>query len=333
MASQLSFFLTNSPPDTKLLAAAKADALGTAAALAPHVDRLLADPLSRANLETSFSHYLGLPRLQTVAIDDPEFDAALRSSMQAETRAFLSRQLWGAPLDELLTSRSTRVNASLAALYGVPFPPAGSAVDGQGFADVELPAGRSGLLTQAALLAARSLPKRPSIAARGLWVNDTLACFATSPPSAPDGVDENVGGALGERESVAFRTQTTPCSGCHLTIDPIGLTLGHFDAIGRFRSADSDGLPVDTVAELPGGVGTVDGVAGLVEKIVEDDRLARCVARGYLRYAFADGQTQVSINDCAVQKVVSAFKSGDDLAFSGILRQIALSDVLAARKP
>jgi hypothetical protein len=275
---------------------------------------------------------LGLWRLESVAIDEPSFDAGLRASMQTETLSFLSRQLWDAPLGGLMSSRKTRVNASLAALYGVSFPPSGAELDAQGFADVELPETRSGLLTQAAMLAARSSRDRPSVTGRGLWVNDTLACFGISPPPPPPSVNENVAATAGEQKSVEYRMQTAPCYTCHTQIDPMGIALGNFDAIGRYRDVDSDGQPVETTTELPAGLGAIDGVKGLAQKIVEEDRMARCLSRSYLRYALAEGAT-FSAESCAVKNVVDAFRAGDDPAFTGILRQIALSDLLAARKP
>jgi hypothetical protein len=116
-------------------------------------------------------------------------------------------------------------------------------------------------------------------------------------------------------------------------LDPPGLVLGNFDAIGRYRSMDAAGRPIDASAVLPPQLDSkpIEGAAGLASALIEDDRLAACLARSFLDLALTDGA--LPLESCAVKDVVRAYQSSGDLAFSGLVRQIALSKTLRVRAP
>jgi hypothetical protein len=328
VANELAFFLSNGPPDAALLSAAGKDALATPAQLAPHITRLLASAATRKNLETQVANYFGLPALESVSIDLPPFDAKLRASMQHEAAVFFQRQLWDAPVWELLTSRQSRVDAGLAAIYGIAFPPAGQALDDAGFADVELPEERAGILTLPAMLAVRS----PLIPERGVWINSVILC-ALSPPNTTELDPTGPTGDFTERELTEYRLQTASCATCHTEIDPQGLALGNFDVIGRYRSADAAGRPIDSHATLSPTLGnqSVNGAAELARVIVKSDRFSACLTTAFLRYALPDSNP--SIDSCLVQDLMAGYNLGSDPAFSGLVRQIALSQAFTTRYP
>lgn len=339
LASELSYFLSNRPPDPALLEAASAGALETAEQLVAHVDRLLESDVPRVHLETAFAAYLGLPNLERVVIDDPALTSALRASMGIEARAFLERQLWTAPLAELTTSRQSRVDASLAELYGIAFPPAGASLDASGFADVVLPAERAGFLTLAALLTASSRVDGPSVVTRGLRLNATLLC-ATNPPFPEDAqlvgrleAADRLTGAT-EREKAEYRMSIAPCAGCHSLSDPLGLALDGFDAIGRYRTTDPEGRAIDTAVTLPPALegAPVSGAAELGAVIGESERFVSCMARAFLGYALAEGPA-LAPESCAVQDIVREYVAEGDPTFSGLVRRIALSKRLTHRTP
>ena len=63
-------------------------------------------------------------------------------------------------------------------------------------------------------------------------------------------------------------TATNPaCSSCHRLMDPIGLSMENFDAIGRWRTKGEDGAPVDASGGLPSGA-TFEGVTGLKQALL-----------------------------------------------------------------
>src|SRR5262245_26158629 len=265
LASMLSFWLTDSPPDSSLASAADSGALSDTAELARQVERLLAAPEARDSLTHTLMSAWRLGNLFASSKDPslfPEYGPGLQSSMFEETRRFLDRTLWGSGnLSEVLTSRTSFVNAALASLYGVPF----SAGNPSEFVEVALPASeRAGLLTQASLLSALSRADNTSVVARGLFVRASLLCLPAPPPK-PEAllaqVPAFVGANLDQRQSAQFRAATSPCSTCHNLMDPFGLLFENYDAIGRYRR-ELEGVPIDASVRLDGAgfPGAFEGV-------------------------------------------------------------------------
>jgi hypothetical protein len=335
LASAVSFFLTGAPPDERLLEAATAGDLGSSDQLAPHVERLLASPQARRHLQRALGNYLGFPRLETlvVATDTyPEWNATLGNAMKQELELLLEGTLWSGPLSRVLTSRTARIDSALASLYGVAFPPAGALLDDFGFADVELPEERAGLLTRAGMLTAQTRGESAAVIERGLWVASTIACDApasplTPPPQAPTAANAT------EREKAEYRMATSPCLDCHRAFDPYGLALDELDAIGRFRVSDAQGRPIDASVMLPPaprGPGTqVSGGVGLSAALA-DDFFASCLAQRFLEYARVYSIDDAQANRCGAQQLLAG-KSSADVSFSELLRSVALSPSFATR--
>lgn len=333
LASSLAFFLTGAPPDQALLDAASAHDLGGPDQVAPHVERLLASAAASEHLERMVANNFGFSRLRTVVIDGsvyPDFSAGVAASMDHELRLFLQNTLWSEPLSGLLTSRTAYVNASLASIYGIQLP--GSGLDADGFARVELPENRAGLLTRAGSLTARSRPDGPSVVGRGLWVFSDFMC-AEAPPF-PDLVNAMLddpnrpGPNASEREKADYRMKTEPCDTCHVEFDPYGLALDEFDAIGRYRNVDPQSRPIDANVLLPaaaggvkvkGGVGLSEALAG---KIFET-----CVTQRFLQYALASTLYNAKSVRCAAESQALP----DNPTFTDLLTSVALSRAFATR--
>ena len=115
---------------------------------------------------------------------------------------------------------------------------------------VTLPRGgvRGGLLTHGSFLTVTSNPSRTSPVKRGLYVLDNI--LGAAPPPPPPNVPnlEDAKTAAGRpkttREQLAVHRKDPACAGCHARMDPIGLALEHFDAIGRWRDSE-DGQPIE----------------------------------------------------------------------------------------
>jgi hypothetical protein len=254
--------------------------------------------------------------------------------MYRETQDFLGRALWGGELDELITSRRTVVNPALAELYGIPFPGGGeSTLDT--FVEVELPEVRSGLLTQAGFLTARARPDTDSVVSRALMISSTLLCQnnPSAPPAALAGEIAAVREAFAdksERELSEYRTTTAPCSGCHATFDAYGLVLQNFDLIGRYRTEDEAGRPIDASATLPARAGgaEVQDVVEFARVVAQNGTFATCMTRNLMKYALAEGN--VEIGDCAVRNATDRFLAGDG-TFSSMIREIVTSRTFLVR--
>ena len=258
LASRLSFFLWNTGPDAELLKLAEARQLTKPGTLSAQVKRMMADPKAES-LVTSFAmKWLNLNSLDLVQPDAKifnNFNATLRRDFVLEAEKFLeSVLLANRNVTELLTSDQTFVNDTLARYYGIPGPPTSA------FKQVTLTdPNRFGLLGKAAVLMRTSYADRTSPVLRGAWVLDKIIGAPPTPP--PPNVDSNLAEQSAEapktvRERLEQHRNKAACKQCHGVIDPNGLALESFDAIGQFRTTDREAknAPIDASSVLPNGV-------------------------------------------------------------------------------
>lgn len=295
LASRLSYFLWSSMPDEELFELAELGLLDDPAVLRMQARRMLADPKAQAFVEHFAGQWLQLRNLAGLEIDPeafPELTDGLRRDMRTEALLFFG-DVVGAdrPVTDLLAARDTFVNSRLASHYGLPTP---EGADGETFIRVELgeDSPRGGVLTMAAVLAVTSNPTRTSPVKRGLYVLDQL--LGAPPPPPPPNIPrlEQSASALPEdappRVKLAAHLTDPTCASCHRRMDPIGLALENFDAIGRWREAEH-GRAIDASGELPGGV-RFEGPEGLRGVLVDrrEDFVEHLSAR-VLTYALGRG--------------------------------------------
>ena len=219
---------------------------------------------------------------------------------------------------ELLDGEFTYLNEPLADFYGIPN------VKGKEFREVSLKGtGRAGLLTQASVLAVTSNPTRTSPVKRGKWILDNL--LAQSPPPAPPGVPElekvKLTGTL--RQRLEQHRADPACANCHKLMDPLGLALENYDAIGRYRTHD-EGQPIDASGVLPDGTAVKNSEE--LRKILSSkhrDDFVQCLTEKMLTYALGRGLEYY--DKCAVDKIVAKMKQ-DNYRFSTLLTEIVLSE-------
>ena len=340
MATQLSMFLTDGPPDQPLLDAAAQNKLGTPEEIAPHVTRILATPAARQNLEAAMLAYFALPNVLSVTIDPtvaPDFTAGLANSMYHEAELFVRNVMWSGKVGDFLTSRKTTVNQSLATLYGIAFPPPGAVLDADKFAPVELPATRAGVLTQAAFLTSKARPNVPSVVGRGLIVNKTIVCQEN--PAFPEDLKTQIDAANAaldamnatERERAQYRANNTPCSGCHPNFDPYGVALLNYDVLGKFVTSDSAGRPIDASITLPRASGgqTAHDAIDMAGKIDASGSFSVCMSKNLLTYAMAEGSA-IFTNSCSTQAIANSFNAGDR-TFASLVQYVATSQAFTTR--
>jgi mono/diheme cytochrome c family protein len=270
LASRLSFFLWSSIPDDALLGVAAAGTLHEPAELERQVRRMLADSRSTALVTNFASQWLHLPNLDSISPDMrlfPDFDDNLRQAFRKETELFFESILReDRSVLDLLSANYTFLNERLAKHYGVPH------VYGSRFRRVTLDkdSWRGGLLRQGSVLTVTSYATRTSPVLRGKFVLDTLLGVPPPPPlpDVPALKDNTVDGRLSVRERIAEHRSNAACAPCHNLMDPLGLSLERFDAVGRRRTADG-GTPIDASGSLPDGrtFADVDGLeAGLLAR-------------------------------------------------------------------
>ncbi len=288
LASRLSFFLWNTGPDEELLTLAAANGLTRPGVIEKQVKRMLADPKA-SSLVTSFAmKWLTLTNLDQVIPDPklfPGFDEQLRHDFSMEAEAFIGSIFSDdRSVLELLTADYTFLNERLANHYGI------SGVTGNQFRKVTLAEKeRWGLLGKGAVLLRTSYGDRTSPVLRGAWVLDKL--LGTPPTPPPPDTATDLSQKAGEQpKTVRARLEQhrdkASCRMCHGVIDPTGLALENFDAIGQWRTRDSQAnAPIDASTVLPSGV-PINGVVDLRAQLVDHpETFARTVTERLMMYA------------------------------------------------
>lgn len=286
LASRLAYFLTNSTPDAELLELADNDELTTTDVIRDQAERLLATPAGRESVE-NFAKELFQLRLVAARAKDPalypEYDAALQQAMVQEVSAMFSSVVFdqNASALELFTTRTTTVTKQLAALYGID---ATAGQDEDALVEVTLPEERAGLLGTGGILSIYGSQKEGSPTLRGRFIREVLLC--QSIPSPPADVsttfeDPPAGQVLTKREKLTRHQADPACSPCHALMDPLGLTLESYDAIGRYRTTDQ-GKAIDLSGNLDGA--EFSGGVELGQLIAAKPETAKCMVRNLYRY-------------------------------------------------
>ena len=262
LASRLSFFLWSSIPDEELLKLGIEGKLHQPAVLERQTRRMLADPKARSLVTNFANQWLFLRELKNANPDVtifPDFDDNLRQAFQRETELlFESVMREDRSVVDLLDSDYTFVNERLARHYGIPN------IYGPDFRRVPVPNdARRGLLGHGSLLLVTSNPNRTSPVMRGKWILENIVGTAapTPPADVPPLEEKPTATAKSVRERIEQHRASPACAGCHKIMDPIGLALENYDAIGRWRSVD-EGVTIDASAQLVDGT-PINGPASL----------------------------------------------------------------------
>jgi hypothetical protein len=287
VATRLAYLLTGSTPDDLLLDAADAGALAGEGGIRAAADRLLASPRAEGALMRFFSEHFGLGAVATLNKDprafarfSPDLAASMSGEIDRALRALVFQKK--GDLTTLFVSRETFVNRPLAELYGLPNRPAAGRWE-----PVTWPADgpRGGLLGFAGLLALHAGPVETSPTKRGHFVSADLLCREV--PEPPPEIDTTLPPAdvavkRTMRDRVAQHMSSPSCRGCHLLMDPYGLALEHFDALGAHRATE-DGLAIDARGELDGK--PFADARGLGALLAQHPDVAACVVRRFYQHA------------------------------------------------
>lgn len=357
LATRLSYFLWASCPDDALLDLATAGKLHDPRVLQAEAERMLADSRASMLVERFFGQAFGLGNLKDA---DPSGDMfplwndRLRDAMLQETHLFCREILKeDMPLGTLITGDFTFVNPRLAELYGIEFDgsdPKQLYLGGPGFsrdrkknsreADyasedkwirVQLPEGRRGILTQAAVLTLTSNPTSTSPVKRGKWILENI--FGDPPPPAPPNVPnfeatQSEHENLSLREQLAIHRENPSCASCHNVMDPLGLGFEHFDAIGQWRDKDGE-HEIDAAGKLANGQ-QFDGSADLVRLIEKRlPEVSRHFANKLLTYALGRGLEPYDY--CAVDEIVKQVTE-DDYRVSAFVKAVVTSQPFTRRR-
>jgi len=348
LASRLSYFLWNGPPDPELRQLAANGTFERSDVLRAQTNRLLDDPRSRDFVNAFLDYWLDLRKIGDNTPDltlypDYYLDDLLTESALQETQLFfrflLQRNL---PARNIIQSDFSFLNSRLARPYGLP------PVEGVALRKVALPADsvRGGLLTQASVLRLTANGTTTSPVLRGVFILDRI--LGDPPPPPPPGVpalDPDTRGAVTIRQQLDKHRSIQSCAVCHAKIDPSGFALENFDVVGawrdRYRSTNEGepveglgkngfdftfklGQPVDASGKLLTGE-SFRNVIELKRLLLKDERqIARNMVGQFVIYATG---APVGFADRAeVERILDAAE-GDDYGLRTIIHEIVQSDL------
>jgi hypothetical protein len=327
LASRLSFFLWSKGPDDALLKIATEGKLHQPEILEAQARRMLADGRAESLVRNFALKWLNVANLNEVQPDPllfPTFSDSLRKDMAVEIESFVSSiLLQDRSVNDLLTANHTFLNERLARHYGI------TDVLGPQFRRVELKnPQRWGLLGKGAVLLRTSYGDRTSPVLRGAWVMDKL--MGTPPTPPPPDVDTDLSTPKGEkpktlRARLEQHRSKASCNQCHGVIDPIGLALENYDAIGRWRDVDTAAeAPIDAKTVLPTGKG-VDGPSQLRQGLFKDgsDQFAQALTERLMMYALG---RELEYFDMPQVRAVVHRASKDNYRLSAIVAGVVTSD-------
>jgi hypothetical protein len=344
LASRLSYFLWSTMPDDELFRLAAAGRLR--ANLGAQVKRMLADPHSAAFIENFTGQWLQTRLVTTVPLNPREIMAregvsvggggrggarggnsvsdVLRNASKQETEKYFEYVLReDRSVDEFLSSDYTFLNETLASAYKI------SDVKGQDLRKVVLPPGdpHGGILTMGSVLMITSNPTRTSPVKRGKWILENILAAPTPPPppnvpALEDSKPKDDSHVPTLRETLAIHREDAMCASCHNRMDPPGLALENFNALGKWRDQEYK-QKIDPSGQLATGE-TFTNITELKHILVSNHKLEfyRCLTEKMLTYALGRGLEYYDVP--TVDKIVENLDRNHG-AFSALLNGVIQS--------
>jgi hypothetical protein len=326
MASRLSYLLWSTMSDAELLQAAANGALVSNDGLSAQLQRLLTDKRARQFVSSFAGQWLGLRDLQSHQVDPdvfPAFDDALRNSMVEEGLSYFDEFLSGRrSMTEFFTTDVNFIDAPLGKLYGISGGGNAGPVRVTNTGDT-----RRGFVGLASFLTLTSFSYRTAPTLRGKWVLENLLCqeIPPPPPNVPKLDPASADNAALQSENVRKRLEAHRadplCASCHTILDPIGLGLENYDAIGKYRTKYANGDAIDASGALPDGT-QFAGLMQLTDALSKDTRLTDCVSEKMLTYALS---REVVASDAAFLQQIRSQWAADGMDLSSLVKGIVLS--------
>lgn len=326
LASRLSFFLWSRGPDETLLQLAEEGKLRDTRILREQVNRMLADPRAASLTENFAFQWLHISGVDAIDPDPrlfPDFDDDLRNDMKRELALFADSILRDdRSVVDLLDAEHSFLNERLARHYGI------DSVRGSQMRRVELEDKRRwGLLGKGGVLMLTSYPNRTSAVLRGAYILETL--IGTPPTSPPAGVETDLDSREPGEEITTLRLrlekhrEQPSCNQCHGVIDPLGLALENFNAIGQWRDIDRYArAPIDALGQLASGE-PVSGPVDLQEALRgRPGQFVQALTEKLMTYAL--GRT-VQHHDMPIVRGIVKQAAANDYRFATIVQGIVES--------
>ncbi|SMF68057.1 DUF1588 domain-containing protein [Pseudobacteriovorax antillogorgiicola] len=302
--TNVSLFLWKSPPSVDLLK--RSESIKSSSQLNEFLSQMIDDPKTIRGIRSFYSEWLGLAPLDSMVKNKDVFQVlSPEVFLDAKEEVLLTLEMmWREGLDirKLLYNDHTYINDRLGKIYGIE-------IVGNEFRRVEITnlPNRTGLLTSVAFSSLLSKSIYSSPTSRGMYVIKKLFCEDVPPPPPglgaflPDTIDQPVS----RKEKMYSHASSESCSGCHILMDPIGLGLENFNAIGEFRSDYTrfnhilplGNRPIDISSQLRsnGEIVEFSTVTELSQIISDDERFTQCLSQRLASYAYSKMSHNMSI--------------------------------------
>jgi cytochrome c5 len=319
LASRLSFGLWDSIPDAALWEAAASGRLANREQVAEQARRMASDLRARSKLREFFLQWLRVDQGPEVAKDPklfPGFDEAVVADLRSSLGLFLDDIIGGEKADfrELLHADYLYLNGRLARFYGAELP-----ADAPFQKVARKQDGRAGVLTHPYLLSSFAYTASSSPIHRGVFLSrSVLGRVLRPPPEAVAPLAADLHPDLSTRQRVMLQTKPESCQSCHGMINPLGFTLEHYDAIGRYRDREK-GRPIDATGSYETRAGNrveFDGIAPLAAFLAASEEthtafvqqlfhyLVKQPIRAFGRQALPDLRRTFAANDYNIRKLM-----------------------------
>lgn len=278
-----------------------------------------------AKVRTAFFKSFKRPRV--------ELTGDLRYAMRREAEMYFGNIVHeDRNVIELIDSDYAFLNEKLARHYGLT----NLNVTGTELRRVTLPPGspRGGVLTMGSVLAVTSNPTRTSPVKRGLFILQNILGNPTPPPPPnipplEDAKKESGDYPPTSREALEIHRNQPLCNSCHGRMDPLGLALENFNALGMWREKEFE-QPIDVTGKLITGESFKD-IRELKHILVADHRLDfyRTLTEKMLTYALGRGLEYYDVE--TVDQIVNRLEK-ENGRFSALLMGVVESAPFQKRR-
>ena len=325
LASKLSYFLWDTPPDEQLLALAEDEDLSDEDELRDQVKRMIQDERTWNMIRKFTNEWLRVDRHEAMSVnvnEYPDFTRFVKADMAEETYHFMHHVLKeDKSILNLIESDFAMLNQNLAEFYGI------EGIKGSHFRPVavEPTMRRGGLLSQGAFLSGHSDGTQAHAIKRAVWLRSRI--LGDNPPEPPPNVpelDPETPGfeLLTLKEQLFLHREKAACMDCHKKIDPYGIVFENYNAVGRYQKLAME-KPIDAQTELPDGneVNGIDEIKSYIINLKSDDFTRSLVKH---LFAYALGRDVTFVDEKEIETIVQQVKR-DGYGFQSVIENIVIS--------
>ena len=317
LASRLSYFVTDGPPDAVLYAAAKSGSLHSG--LAMQVDRLLA--MDMGAFARSFSYdYLELGVAPTRDSTTPPATVQAFVSSAADTFAALVNQ--NKPVSSIITTDTYVAN-----------PPTAAWINGQPSTATTVKATSTypfvGLLTHPATLMAMSTTLLGSTVSRGQYVAYQLLCLPQTPAPPAGAQQTDLSSVLPanptERDEAVARANDSRCKTCHAQFEAYSFGLNKWGGDGVFKTDPRlvDNGPIMTTL----GNMAFAGYADFLQQLGNAAQFERCLGDRLIRYGLQHTEYPPDL----LKTILDQSNGAGGVTFRAMIRSLVLQTIFTTR--